>query len=197
MTNLQNAILEACNENIITSHEANALLEGCYYREPLLGINRNTKEILQYEIEQICRLAKASYFGIGVQYTDLKSEYPIDPSQLIMVNNLRARAALYLGIVNTKKNTVDLALIDTDYVYAKDKNSMNKPFGKAIIDILRTCEDIIPTDPHRKYDGYAFVGSVDNITTMRAMMHCIDKPNMKSQTMELAGVPLDELFLEK
>lgn len=36
MTNLHNAIIEACNDDVITSHEANTLLEGIYYSIPIL-----------------------------------------------------------------------------------------------------------------------------------------------------------------
>ena len=194
MTNLQNAILEACNDDVITTHEANVLLEG-YYRIPFpIGINKDIANELRTEIKQLCRLAGAQAFAISVQTTNKKGKYPVHKD---FDNGIgRMRGAFYLGS-DDGNGGLDIVLLDSDQIYTKTNGNLDsKPISAIIHDILLTARKICGApNPYMTYDGYAFFGSVDNISQMRIFQHCIDKPK-KSEFMELGGVKLDDLFIE-
>lgn len=194
MTNLQNAILEACNNDIITAHEANVLLEG-YYRIPFpIGINKDIANELRTEIKQLCRLAGAQAFAISVQTTNKKGKYPVHKD---FDNGIgRMRGAFYLGI-DDGNGGLDIVLLDSDQIYTKTNGNLDsKPVSAIIHDILLTARKICGApNPYMTYDGYAFFGSVDNIGQIKIFQHCIDKPK-KSEFMELGGVKLDDLFIE-
>lgn len=194
MTNLQNAILEACNDDVITAHEANILLEG-YYRIPFpIGINKDIANELRTEIKQLCRLAGAQAFAISVQTTNKKGKYPVHKD---FDNGIgRMRGAFYLGS-DDGNGGLDIVLLDSDQIYTKTNGNLDsKPVSAIIHDILLTARKICGApNPYMTYDGYAFFGSVDNISQMKIFQHCIDKPK-KSEFMELGGVKLDDLFIE-
>lgn len=196
MTNLQNAILEAYKDDILTGSESSMLLEACYYKTPLFGgFNSSKLNTIKIFIEHILAYTKADYFAISIQKTDLPD---FNHKMKITSGVMRNRSAMYLGIPNEKTDTVDFITIDTDDIANKPNHPFNCEFVK---DFITFVGDTIPEDVNRKYDGYVFSGTSrnGNIASFNYMNHYINGSNKQTQTLQIAGgmVKLDRLFIEK
>lgn len=196
MTNLQNAILEAYRDDILTSSESSMLLESCYYKIPLFGgFNSSKLNTIKIFIEHILLYTKADYFAISVQKTDLPD---FNHKMKITSGVIRNRSTMYLGIPNEKTDTVDFIAIDTDDI----ANKTNHPFnGDFVKDFITFVGDMIPEDTNRKYDGCVFFGTSrnGNIASFNYMNHYINGSSNQTQILQIAGgmVKLDRLFIEK
>lgn len=92
MTNLQNAILKACNNDVITTHEANALLESSYYSIPILKSSERLPMsvigMAKGYIQSMAKMVDCRNFCISVQRTFLPVNF------IIFLHHLKIENAL-------------------------------------------------------------------------------------------------------
>ncbi len=203
MTNLQNATLEACNDDVITSHEANALLEGSYYSIPILKNDRLPMSVIgmvKRYIQSMAKIVDCKNFCISVQRTFLPSKLYNLPASF--KNRERFRGTAFYDQFTYEGDYEDtISIIDTDEINANYPSKWNQPlyvmFGE-LVDLVGHC---IPYSNDRTYDGFIFYGNVDEyhkIDTLVVMNHYINGKKPVSKQINPAGFNghMNRLFVE-
>lgn len=205
MTNLQNAILEACNDDIITTHEANTLLESSYYSIPILKSSERLPMsvigMAKGYIQSMAKMTDCRNFCISVQRTFLPNKRYRLPSSF--KNRERFRGTAYYDQFIYDENSKNMiSIIDTDAINAKDPSKWKHPFNVMFGELIDLVGHYIPYSNDRTFDGFIFYGHVDEyhkIDTMVVMNHYINGKKPVSKQIDFAGfkgATMDELFVE-
>lgn len=205
MTNLQNAILEACNNDLITSSDALNLLESSYYSIPILKSSERLPMsvigMAKGYIQSMAKMADFRNFCISVQRTFLPSKLYKLPSSF--KNRERFRGTAYydkFAYEDESENTI--TIIDTDAINVKDPSKWKHPFNVMFGELIELVGHYIPYKPDRTFDGFIFYGNVDEyhkVKTMVVINHYINGKKSTSKQINFPGfdnATMDELFVE-
>lgn len=204
MTNLQHAILEACNDDVITTHEANALLESSYYSIPILKSSERLPMsvigMAKGYIQSMAKMVDCRNFCISVQRTFLPSKLYRLPASF--KNRERFRGTAYYDQFAYEGEYEDtIGIIDTDEINAEYPSKWNQPLYVMFGELIELVGHYIPYSNDRTYDGFMFYGNVDEyhkINKMIVMNHYINGKKPVSKQIDFAGFngPMNRLFVE-